>query len=205
MLQEQLTELSDSGADYVIVWDEVFVQEGPRFDAFLQPFSDAGLGFGCNTRFNTLTDLTIDALAGAGCRSVLIGVEAEPEASDEHRFLRTDLGKRPSTAAYQRITGQMRAAGISPVASVIVGLPDDGPAEIEERLALCGELGFEHVYARPLVPFPESRLYREAVAAGRLLAYDKWDAAQYDSFPYGYPVVSPIARDELWSLIQRPR
>ena len=86
---------------------------------------------------------------------------------------------------------------IAAVGSVIVGLPADTHEIIRHRLDAIDQLGLSYAYVRPLVAFPESMLYRQQARTGTIGTFEQWDAIGFDSFPHGYPLVSPLPRVEL--------
>ncbi|MCB9913710.1 MAG: B12-binding domain-containing radical SAM protein [Planctomycetes bacterium] len=86
----------------------------------------------CRARVDHLDDALLDAMAAAGCYRVLLGVES----AAAEVLARCDKRLRPD-ADVLRVVRACAARGITPILSLILGLPGEGPDELEASLALC--------------------------------------------------------------------
>jgi len=196
MLRKHLVGLREIGTKYLVVWDDTFGELGRSYDEVLRLLRDVEIPFGCNTRADLLTDRFAEKLAESGCREVLVGIEVSPWEEEARNAL--GMSRRKALKADRLLATVDRLAnrGIKPVGSVIIGLPEDNAERIEERINACFRLGFQHLYVRPLVPFPESLLYREQVANGMLTRFEYWTTEAWNTYPHGYPTVCATVRRE---------
>jgi hypothetical protein len=201
-LEQQLMELIDNNIKYLILWDEVFGQRGTGYRELLQLTRRYGVSFGCNTRQDHITEEFSDELAEGGCKGVLFGVELASQEHSRKSALRLDKGKEPSRERFQSVLHMLKSRGISPVASIIVGLPDDTEETIRDRIQSVKEIGFSKIYARPLVPFPESSYYQNETRSNKLVEYSDWQAEDFSNYPLGYPTVSCLSREQLCEMSQ---
>jgi hypothetical protein len=202
----QLRRLRAAGATYLVVWDETFGEPAQGYDIALDQLREAGIPFGCNTRLELLTDTFVDRLARSGCVAVLVGVELAPGESRSGRALGIGRAKMPLRATLEAIIERLTRRGIRAVGSLLIGLPDDDEERIESRIDACSSLGFSHLYVRPLVPLPETRLYRQHLAKRTLEPFERWMAERWDVFPHGYPTLcAAVDREQLWNYSTRRR
>lgn len=132
-------------------------------------------------RWFTETDVTVaddpellDLLADAGCRQLLIGLEAsEPEvvAGLEARPFK---GRR--VADYARAVRRIQAAGISVNGTFVVGADTQGPECFARVVDFAREIGLAEVQVTVLTPFPGTPLFDLLRAQGRLHEPHDWGA-----------------------------
>lgn len=202
-LDRALGQFQAGGFERVVFWDEVFAWPYQRNREHLAVLRSHSTTFNCNSRLDTVRQPFVKALSDAGCREVLFGLEVSPGETDEGNFLNLDRGKRGDLAFVRDRVSLLRDHGISPVGSVIVGLPDDTVDTVRRRLDAVDSLGLSHCYVRPLVPFPESGLYSALLEDGVVPEFQAWDEMAYKGFPHGYPTVSSIDRGRLAELCGR--
>jgi radical SAM superfamily enzyme YgiQ (UPF0313 family) len=196
-LEEQIRTHAAEGVNYLILWDEVFGQKGTQYQNLLQLTKRFGIGFGCNTRQDHINEEFADELAEGGCEAILFGVELSMREHGKPTALRLDRGKEPTEERFRSVVKVLKQRSIKAVASIIVGLPDDDESSISRRIAAVKDIGFSQVYARPLVPFPESSFYHTSVSTGQIPHFGQWSYEQLDTYPLGYPTVSSIPREQL--------
>lgn len=187
-LRMHLSGLAASGVGYVIVWDEVFGQTADC-NELGRAFAEAGLAYGCNTRADLIDDAFASFLADTGCRSVLMGLEVGADESDARRRIRIDRGKSPPVDRLRQVIDRLGVRGIEAVGSAIIGLPGDTLEAVAERLTILRRLPLAHLYVRPLVPFPGTQLFREAIDTGKLPPLDTWTETEFPAYPWGYPLL----------------
>ena len=123
------------------------------------------------SRVDTITPEIAEAMAGAGCQAICFGVE-----SGNQEIL--DLAKKRSDL--QKVREAMRmtqAAGISALASFIVGLPGETAETLGRTVAFANQLREEfdslcgfHV----LAPFPGSEVRERAADFGLQILSNDW-------------------------------
>ena len=125
------------------------------------------LSFSVNVRADTLDEETIGLLAGAGMRTMLIGVE-----SFSDRTLHRLYGKRQDQARLTRIVRAADACGVTTVASYILWHPWQTLGSLHDELAameLFGRYRIPQFMARSrLVVIPGTVMERKVRAAGLL-------------------------------------
>lgn len=197
-LKASLDRFAAAGTERIIFWDEVFAWPHQEHGDQIKLLSESGIGFNCNARLDSLRPEFVEALASAGCREVLFGLEViaevEPEGS---AFLNLDVGKQRDLAFVEDRIELLRSYGIAGVGSLIVGLPSDDEESVARRIEIADSLDLSHCYVRPLVPFPESAVYRELSRIGVVNEFEAWHADEFASFPHGYPTLSSIPRSVL--------
>lgn len=205
VLRKHLLGLREIGTDYLVVWDDTFGELSGGYDEALRMIRDAGIPFGCNTRANLLTDRFVEKLAESGCREVLIGIEVAPMEEDASKTLRRSRSKALKSDKLLAIVDRLTKQSIKPVGSIIIGLPDDNMDRIEKRINDCLLLGFQHLYVRPLVPFPGTLFYQEQVAAKIINTFEYWATDIWDTYPHGYPTMCvAVDREKLCKYANRP-
>ena len=85
----------------------------------------------CRARVDHLDPELIEAMASAGCYRVLLGVE-----SAAHEVRERASKAQPRDLDVLGVVARLGHADIRPILSLILGLPGEGPAELEASLAL---------------------------------------------------------------------
>jgi hypothetical protein len=197
-LQTALDQFAQHQVERIIFWDEVFAWPHQAHREQIAMLSAARISFNCNARLDSLNPGFIKILANAGCKEILFGLELiyemEPELGG---YFRLDKGKQRGVSFITDRVAALRDHGIAPVGSIIVGLPGDDAGSIARRIEVADSLGLSHCYVRPLVPFPESAIYRELQLTGSIPEFIEWDQDDYASFPHGYPTLGRVPRSAL--------
>jgi anaerobic magnesium-protoporphyrin IX monomethyl ester cyclase len=150
--------------NYVIFLDDTFTINHPWVFDFCKSFPDRiGVPFSLHARAETMNPKLIDALAAAGCRHIVYGVESGSER------IRREVMKRPVTnARLVEIFRRTQEAGILATANYMMGVPGETPADLQATLDLHEEL-------RPLdfgyfvfYPFPGTQLFEQCRQHGYL-------------------------------------
>ena len=135
---------------------------------------EVDLPFRINTRVEHLDADRIQALAGANCWLVVLGVEAGNEEY-RRRVLKRDMSNRVLVETIKAC----RAAGIRVVTENIIGLPVETYEQALETLKLNVEASPDYAAATYFTPYPRLELTDFAVEQG---AY----AGGADEFPTSY-------------------
>ena len=105
----------------------------------------------------------LHALAAAGCRHIVYGVESGSER------VRRDIMKRSATnQRFRDVFRWTREAGIMATANYMMGTPGESVAEMEETLALHRELRPTDFGYFVFYPYPGTVLFQECLAKGYL-------------------------------------
>ncbi len=117
--------------------------------------------FWCNSTADRIDDRTVSRLKAAGCYEVRIGIES---GNDRIRMetLRKNVTRSQIVDAFRRL----RRAGILTYAFNMVGLPGEGPAEVEETIRLNRDARPDEVFCSVFYPYPGTRLRELCVGKG---------------------------------------
>lgn len=155
------------------IFDSTAIQRRDWIVEFCTRLIESGLGvtwqIPAGTRTEVLDEEVTRLLHASGCRYLAYAPESGcPEVLRRIRK-RLDLA---------RMKDSMRAAlraGIRVKCNVMIGFPDETPAEMLETTALMLDLallGVHDVNVGPFCPYPGSALYDALVAQGRISALD---------------------------------
>jgi len=116
----------------------------------------------------------IELAAAAGCKSLFLGIESiSPTVL---RSVRKGFN-RPD--AYPELFSRLERAGIRPLVSMMIGLDQDTPEDIQHTLEYLLKHRVHNVYLSIYSPLPGTDLYAEMEQAGRIIERDwsKYDLA----------------------------
>jgi radical SAM superfamily enzyme YgiQ (UPF0313 family) len=118
------------------------------------------MGWTCFTRPDRIDADLARRMAQKGCHTAIMGVEtAKPETLLAMRKGFTPEQARVAFAA-------CHAAGISTVATIIVGLPGEGPADVENTMRLILEMDPDYLSVHTAVPRAGTGLRQGMAASG---------------------------------------
>lgn len=150
--------------NYVIFLDDTFTIHHPWVMAFCAAYGpEFGLPFSLHARAETMTPRLLAALAAAGCRHIVYGVESGSE-----RVRRQIMQRSASNARLREVFAMTREAGLVVTANYIVGMPGETLAEMHETLALHEVLAPDDFGCFVFYPYPGTALYRQCLAEGLL-------------------------------------
>mgnify|MGYP006276081665 FL=1 len=149
---------------YVIFLDDTFTINHPWVLDFCSDYAERiGVPFTLHARADTVPPRLIDALAAAGCRHIVYGVESGSE-----RFRREIMKRAMSNARIVDTFRRTREAGIIATANYMIGLPGETREDIEATFEL-------HARAQPVdfgvfvfYPFPGTQLFEVCRQRGYL-------------------------------------
>lgn len=161
------------GATELIVWDDAFTTDRERALEIARGFRKAtGLPWSCYTRTDHASDALYAEFAAAGCREMLFGAESGCDA------VLAGVNKQLTSRDTENAVTLARKHGISSFCSVILGLPGDTPATINETVDFLVRINPDYAAFCVLIPFPGSELFELAVKKELL----RPETADWDSF-----------------------
>jgi radical SAM PhpK family P-methyltransferase len=128
LVERELDAVSALGAGLTLSFiDDTFNVPKKRFKEILRLMVQKGYGFSWNSflRSDHADEECIDLMRQSGCEGVFLGAESGSDT------MLTAMNKTARRADYVRVIGQLRDAGITSYASLIVGFP----GETEDTLA----------------------------------------------------------------------
>jgi radical SAM superfamily enzyme YgiQ (UPF0313 family) len=171
--EEVLAELETIPQKLIFIIDDNLVGYGKRSRdqalALLKGMAERKLGkwWFCQASLNFADDPEVLHWAGrAGCRLVLLGVEAEnaDALADVNKRLNLSRG----AASYDRAFRRIQRAGIAVMGTFIFGTDSDTPASLHRRADFMIRSRTDIMIAQLLTPLPGTRLFEHYREQGRL-------------------------------------
>jgi len=109
----------------------------------------------------------LDLMADSGCQSLFVGLETlrQPSLVAVHKTQNVP-------DQYATLVSELHHRGIMVNASIVFGLPGDGPGVFEATLAWMVKHKVETVTAHILTPYPGTVLHARMAAQGRIIDHD---------------------------------
>lgn len=172
---------------------------GPKLKRFCELLIESGYNkkvkYGCNMRFNALTQEYYDLMGKANFRFILYGMES----GNQKTLDKLDKGTKEADA----INGprMARKAGLDPHITIMLGYPWESLADAQRTIAIAKyafKKGYyETMQATIVIPYPGTPLYKECKEKGWLLTDD------YLKFDMRQPVMkTPFPKEKLLELEQ---
>lgn len=181
---------------WLIFLDDTFTIHHPWVLDFCAQYGRTlALPFSLHARVETMTPKLLQALAAAGCKHIVYGVE-----SGSDRVRREIMHRSASNQRFREVFAATRAAGIMVTANYILGVPGETVAEMEETLALHHELAPDDFGYFVFYPYPGTALYQQCLAQGWLPADHHELPALHSRSILNLPGVSP---DDIARMYQR--
>lgn len=184
----------EKGVRYFFVYDDVFVAKRSRVLSILEQLRRLNLSdahFQCQARANLLDEELLAALRATNFVRVSIGIESGSEEMLER------CNKGVTKPHCRSACSMIRAAGIEPRASFIIGFPYETRATAEATIAFSQELDLLHANFTVMTPYPGTRIYDMACRREGLRFVKPEYAREWSVFRrWGNPIVET---DELTS------
>jgi len=172
---------------------------GPKLKKFCELLISSGYNkkvvYGCNMRFNALTQEYYNLMAKAGFRFILYGMES----ANQKTLDKLDKGtKEADTINGSRMASK---AGLEPHATIMLGYPWESYEDAKRTIEVakyCFKKGyFTTMQATIVIPYPGTPLFTECKQKGWLLTED------YERFDMREPVMkTPFPREQIYELEQ---
>ena len=149
---------------YVIFLDDTFTINHPWVFEFCKTFPDRiGVPFSIHARAETMREGLVEALAAAGCRHIVYGVESGSER------IRREVMKRPvSNDRLVEVFERTKAAGVMVTANYMMGLPGETPDDLQATIDLHHRLDPLDFGYFVFYPFPGTQLFQTCRQQGFL-------------------------------------
>lgn len=172
---------------------------GPKLKKFCNLLIESGYNkkvvYGCNMRFNALTQEYYDLMGKANFRFILYGMES----GNQKTLDKLDKG----TKEEDTINGSRMAAkaGLEPHATIMLGYPWESYEDAKRTIEVakyCFKKGyFTTMQATIVIPYPGTPLWKECKEKGWLLTED------YEDYDMRGPVMKiPFSEEKLLELTQ---
>jgi len=146
------------GVDQYFFHDSVFTAGRARTMELCARLAKQRLGvtWACQTRVNCLDPELLAALAQAGCRHIMLGIE-----SGNPHTLRL-LAKPGDPDLARTVVAQIKAAGIRATGFFMVGWPWDDAAQVQATADYACSLGLNAAFLFSVTPLPGTALWSYA-------------------------------------------
>ncbi len=174
---DELAALSALGFPQINLADDWFTADARRCLAVCDEILARGLSIRWTSfaRADSVSEELLSRMKAAGCTAVSFGLESANDA-----ILRT-ARKRITREQARAAVEACRRAGITAMASFILGLPGETPETIRETLAFGEELaarGLQYGF-HLLAPFPGTEVRERSATLGLRILTDDW--SRYDA------------------------
>lgn len=171
---EELLEMARMGVRRANFYDDLMIADKKRLVKLAamirQEPALAKMKYWLNARANTVTDETAEVMASMGVVSVGMGLE-----SGNERTLRYLKGGSVSVEDNYDAVRILHKHGIAATASFVIGSPDETEAEIMDTYNFIKRSGLDFVDAFPLIPFPCTPVWDEALERGLVSEEMDWN------------------------------
>jgi radical SAM superfamily enzyme YgiQ (UPF0313 family) len=173
-----MEELASQGFTEITIEDDLFTLYRKHFLAVCGELERrcTGIRWNAFSRVDTIDPGIVETMARAGCQAICFGVESGSQELLDAAKKRSDLA---------RVRDAMRMAqdaGISALASFIIGLPGETEATLRQTVAFAESLReeFGALYGfHILAPFPGTEVRERAAEFGLEILSHDWE--QYDA------------------------
>jgi radical SAM superfamily enzyme YgiQ (UPF0313 family) len=175
---DEIEDLARLGFTEITIEDDLFTLYRKHFLAVCGELirRDTGIRWNAFSRVDTINPEIVDTMARAGCQAICFGVE-----SGNQEVL--DLVKKSSNLAKVKDAMRMsQAAGITALASFIIGLPGETEETLRKTVEFAESLRdeFGSLYGfHILAPFPGTEVREKAVEYGLEILNSDW--TRYDA------------------------
>lgn len=186
---------ANHNAKAIQFFDDTFTLHRERVYKLCDALKSEKIPWSCNIKVNTVDYDMLAKMREAGCNLILAGVEA---GNDD---VLNSIKKRQKIPQVEQCFRDLRKLGIDSIASFIIGLPEDNAASIRNTIAIARRIRPTYSYFFPLVPYPGTEIYEDALKHKRLL-FDRWEnftAPKYKNLAIRHPIFSP---EEILSFVR---
>jgi len=152
------------GLMYFSLRDDTFTADRTRAIAFCRLLIErkAHILWNCQSRVTALDEELLTWMKRAGCECVQLGVESGSQS------ILDVLGKAITPRQVEQAAAQVRKIGINLSVYLISDVPGETKDDIRQTMDLVRRIRPDDGYVSPLAYYPGTRLFEDAIAAGRV-------------------------------------
>jgi radical SAM superfamily enzyme YgiQ (UPF0313 family) len=165
----EIRHLVEQGVDELFFVDDTITVQKRRLHDICRAIAKSGVKifYKISARVDTVTPELLADLKQSGCYRIHYGVEtANP------RLLKY-MEKGVTPEQVQRAFRMTKEAGIQTLAYMMIGIPTETYAEMQETIEFAIALDADYAQFSVCTPYPKTELYRRLVADGTI-PYDYW-------------------------------
>jgi anaerobic magnesium-protoporphyrin IX monomethyl ester cyclase len=167
----EIRHMAEQGVDELFFVDDTITVQKKRLHDLCRAIIKSGLSiyYKISARVDTVTPELLADLKQSGCYRIHYGVEtANP------RLLKyMEKGVTPEQVS--RAFRMTKEAGIQALAYMMIGIPTETRAEMQETIDFAISLDADYAQFSVCTPYPKTELYRRLLADGTI-PYDYWQA-----------------------------
>ena len=164
VVQELQVIRSHGPLNYIIFLDDLFTLPTEWVMAFCAAYGqELRIGFSLHARVDTVDRPMLQALAAAGCKHIVYGVESGSERIRQNVMQRF-IPNEQMIAVFR----QTKELGMLATANYMLGLPEETADDIEQTLALHEQLQPNDFGYFVFYPYPGTELFRLCLERGYL-------------------------------------
>ena len=158
-VMEEIKLLKTMGIKEFFVLDDTFTINRKRVMRLCELMiqENTGVRYKISSRIDKIDEEMLEALAKSGCYRIHYGIE-----SGSQRVL-DFLEKEITIEQIEEVVAMTKRAGIEVFAYMMVGIPTETEADMEESFKLIRRIMPNHVNYSICTPFPATLLYRQAL------------------------------------------
>jgi len=166
---DELKDIKARGIKEIFFFDDLFNATPKRTADIAKAMLDNGLGLSWSFRgrVNAITDDMLKVAKRSGLERIHYGIET---SSDDR--LKT-INKNTTVTMIENAIKLTRKNGILAVGSFMIGLPGETREEIYKTFSFMRRLRFDYVQISVLMPYPNTKLYADALDRG-VIKKDLW-------------------------------
>ena len=152
------------GLIYFSLRDDTFTSDRTRAIAFCRLLIErkAHILWNCQSRVTALDEELLTWMKRAGCECVQLGVESGSQS------ILDKLGKAITPGEAEHAAFLVRKTGINLSVYLISDVPDETEDDIQKTMDLIRRIRPDDGYVSPLAYYPGTRLFEDAIVAGRI-------------------------------------
>ncbi|MEM0313771.1 MAG: radical SAM protein [Candidatus Bathyarchaeia archaeon] len=148
--------IREFNVDAVTFYDDTFTFSRERVEKICDGLLERGIDvpWDCQTRADCISPELLEKMKKAGCQVITLGIE-----SASQNTLKA-VGKGTTLEQNEKAVRMIKEAGISVVASVIIGYPGESIDDVNHTLDFLKKLKPDDAYICIATPYPGTELYR---------------------------------------------
>lgn len=185
------------GFKEIHIWDDMFTTQLDRAKNICDEIINRGLKFpwclACGIRVDIVDEEFLRKAKAAGCYAVYFGIETGNQEIIELINKRITLEQVKSSVALAK------KVGLDTLGFFMIGLPGETIETMKKTIKFAQELNLDYAKCTILVPYPETAIYKQWSAEGRIKTKD-WSKYNFHtaSKVYDHPNLSWDILDEYY-------
>jgi radical SAM superfamily enzyme YgiQ (UPF0313 family) len=170
-IEQRIQQYSDKGMKFLYFFDDTFILDKKFVNNFCKKFCENGLDqrvkWTANVRANLVTDEVVEAMKGAGCYEMRMGVESGNEFI-RNKIYHRNMSEKQLMDAFKII----RKHDVLLRLDFIIGAPFETIEMMEETFDFARRSGGNNIFFARLYPFPGTEIKKICEQESMIEQYD---------------------------------